>query len=104
VLAAQRRGHDVTETEHGLRAWMLRTARRMAQHVLVQPARLARERIDVREAVAAMDADIHRARPDAVARIQLAVALDRMPRAPLRLGEALPAELDAAAVGLVRIA
>src|SRR3546814_7106775 len=75
----------------------------LVDQVIVQAAGLAGERVDPRETVAPVDVGQVRARTDAVAWIQVAVALDRMPGAPARLRPALVAEFDAAVVWLVRV-
>ncbi|KAG0733114.1 hypothetical protein G6F23_013660 [Rhizopus arrhizus] len=103
VLTGQRGGHDVAQLELDPGAGVGGAAA-LGHGVFVQAARLGRERIDVGEAVAAVDAGVHRARADAVAGVQLTVALDRMLGAPARFAPALGAELHAAVVGLVRIA
>ncbi len=103
VLARQRRGDDVAQRELRPGARVAGAAR-LLDDVVVQAACLGRKSVDAREAVAAVDVGVHRAWTDAVARIQLAVALHRMLGAPARLRPALFAVFNAAAVRFGRVA
>ena len=72
--------------------------------VVVQAARLGRVAGQIDHPVAPVQVDVVGDRADAVGGIELAVAVDRVPGAPARLGPALGPELDAAAIGLLRVA
>ena len=102
VGARQGGGDDVAELEPDLGIGVVRST--LGDHELVQATGLAGEAVDPGETVAAVDPGVHGAGADAVAGIQLAVAVHRMPGAPARLRPGLGAELGAWAEQVVRIA
>ena len=97
VLTADHRLDHVAETEIHPRVRVIRTALR--HDVIVQASRLRGIAGQMGEAIAAIDAGPHGAGPDAMAGVEVAVAVNRMLGAPARLGPAVPAELNPAAVG-----
>ena len=102
VGAADRGRHHIAQLELHLGVRMVGPA--VVDHIGVQPPRLGGVGRQRRHPVAPVQVDPVGDRPDAVRRVQLPVAVDRMPGAPARLGPALGPELDPAAIGLLRIA
>jgi len=97
VRAGDLRLHDVTESEPDLVVGMIG---RLRADVVAQAARLAGIAREALEPIAAIDVRVHRAGTDAVTRVEVSIAPDRMRGAPPRFRPAPVAELDAAAVRL----
>jgi hypothetical protein len=98
VGAVDRGGHHVAQVEFDLGAGMVLAA--VFDDIVVEAAGLGRERAKRGEDIAAVDVGIMGEGTDAMGRVEIAVAVDGMFRAPAGFGEGFLAELaaDAAVV------